>query len=285
MAYKKILFRRDTSANWDALNPILSIGEIGLNLTTNKIKLGDGATPWNILPYFYGSVEYSELSEHVDVTITDPTNGDFLRWNGSQWINDAVNLSTDTVGDYVASLVSGNGVTLTNNSGEASTPTLTVDTTVIQARVANVSDTEIGYLNGVTSAIQTQLDSKPLTVPLTNKIYIDFLRADTYTATGTREYPYKTLAAAYTTASALASSTNPFTIVLLSGNTIATAENITFSKGHIFLTAENSYGTHSPITFIGSLTFTGPNVSINENHFAITDLKIVGISGTSLPTH
>ncbi len=34
------------------------------------------------------------------------------------------------------------------------------DTTITQTRVADVSDTEISYLNGVTSAIQTQLDSK-----------------------------------------------------------------------------------------------------------------------------
>ena len=32
-----------------------------------------------------------------------------------------------------------------------------------QAVVANVSDTEIGYLDGVTSAIQTQLDTKAST--------------------------------------------------------------------------------------------------------------------------
>lgn len=32
--------------------------------------------------------------------------------------------------------------------------------TTYQAKVANVSDTEIGYLDGVTSAIQTQLDAK-----------------------------------------------------------------------------------------------------------------------------
>jgi hypothetical protein len=35
-----------------------------------------------------------------------------------------------------------------------------IDTTITQARVADVSDTEIGYLNGVTSAIQTQLNAK-----------------------------------------------------------------------------------------------------------------------------
>jgi len=36
----------------------------------------------------------------------------------------------------------------------------------LQLRVADVSDTEIGYLNGVTSAIQTQIDAKaPLSAP------------------------------------------------------------------------------------------------------------------------
>jgi hypothetical protein len=44
--------------------------------------------------------------------------------------------------------------------------TISVNTSTIQARVADVSDTEIGYLNGVTSAIQTQMDAKaPLAGP------------------------------------------------------------------------------------------------------------------------
>jgi len=47
-----------------------------------------------------------------------------------------------------------------------STGAISVDTSTIQARVADVSDTEIGYLNGVTSAIQTQMDAKaPLNSP------------------------------------------------------------------------------------------------------------------------
>ena len=42
-----------------------------------------------------------------------------------------------------------------------STPgTLAVDSSTVQYRVSGVSDTEIGYLDGVTSAIQTQLDAK-----------------------------------------------------------------------------------------------------------------------------
>jgi hypothetical protein len=38
----------------------------------------------------------------------------------------SVALGTDTTGDYVASLVAGTGVTLTNNSGEGSTPTIAI---------------------------------------------------------------------------------------------------------------------------------------------------------------
>jgi len=43
---------------------------------------------------------------------------------------------------------------------ETTPGTLAADSTVVQFRVSGVSDTEIGYLDGVTSAIQTQLDAK-----------------------------------------------------------------------------------------------------------------------------
>jgi hypothetical protein len=68
-----------------------------------------------------------------DVTLSSATNGDFLRYNGSVWINDAVNLSTDTIGSYVESLVAGTGITLANNSGEGSTPTISVTANTFDA--------------------------------------------------------------------------------------------------------------------------------------------------------
>ena len=78
----------------------------------------------------------------------------------------SVALGTDTTGDFVSSLVAGNGIIVSNNSGESSTPTIQVNTSVIQAVVANVSDTEIGYLDGVTSSIQAQLNNKaPIASP------------------------------------------------------------------------------------------------------------------------
>ena len=47
----KIQVRRDTAANWRIANPVLSQGEPGLEIDTNKLKYGNGTTLWNDLPY------------------------------------------------------------------------------------------------------------------------------------------------------------------------------------------------------------------------------------------
>jgi len=63
----------------------------------------------------------------------------------------------DAIGNAV-----GTGITYNDTTGAIS-----VDQTVIQARVTNVTDTEIGYLDGVTSSIQTQLGNKAAASDLT----------------------------------------------------------------------------------------------------------------------
>lgn len=47
----RIKLRRDTAANWTANNPILALGEAGIETDHNNIKYGDGITPWNDLDY------------------------------------------------------------------------------------------------------------------------------------------------------------------------------------------------------------------------------------------
>ena len=132
-------------------------------LTGNVTGNLTGNVAGNVTGNVTGTV--SDISNHginalSDVTITSSADGDFLRWTGSAWVNDAVNLTSDTVGDYVKNLVQGNGITISNNSGEGATPGIAIDTSIVQTRVSNVTDTEIGYLDGVTSAIQTQINSK-----------------------------------------------------------------------------------------------------------------------------
>jgi Major tropism determinant N-terminal domain len=44
--------RRDTADAWTARNPTLASGEIGYEANTNRMKIGDGLTPWRTLGYF-----------------------------------------------------------------------------------------------------------------------------------------------------------------------------------------------------------------------------------------
>ena len=184
MAFKRILLRRDTASNWTSGNAVLAAGEIGYETNTGKFKIGNGSTAWTSLAYsITTNLAASVLNDLGDVTITSAANGDFLRWNGTAWINDAVDLATDTIGSFVQSLVAGTGITLTNNSGENATPTVAVDTTVIApiasptftGTVSGVTKTMVGLGNvdntsdankPVSTATQTALDLKaPLASP------------------------------------------------------------------------------------------------------------------------
>ena len=50
----RIVSRNDTSSNWNTANPLLLKGEIGIEIDTNKIKIGDGVKRWQELDYFGG---------------------------------------------------------------------------------------------------------------------------------------------------------------------------------------------------------------------------------------
>lgn len=52
----KIQIRKDTAANWTSYNPILASGEQGYETDTNKMKIGNGTSDWNTLPYLVADV-------------------------------------------------------------------------------------------------------------------------------------------------------------------------------------------------------------------------------------
>lgn len=49
--------RKDTEQGWHTLNPILLSGEIGIEIDTRRVKVGDGIHNWIDLPYWttYGT--------------------------------------------------------------------------------------------------------------------------------------------------------------------------------------------------------------------------------------
>jgi hypothetical protein len=176
--------RRGTASQWISTNsgngPILSAGEIGYESDTNKFKIGDGVNHWINLDYFIDANSIANPSFGTSIVfegatadsyettlqVTDPTADRTITFPDATGTvaltSDIAELSQDAID---TALTAGTGITKTYND-VANTLTLAVDTTTIQARVADVSDTEIGYLNGVTSAIQTQMDAKaPLASP------------------------------------------------------------------------------------------------------------------------
>lgn len=121
-----IQIKRGTAASATANNPILADGEFGYETDTSKIKVGDGVTAWNSLPYLEVEADVaaaiiaaSSKSAPVDAdqfAITDSEAGNALK--KLTWANIKVTLKTyfDTLYESSFSkgnIVQGSNVTLT----------------------------------------------------------------------------------------------------------------------------------------------------------------------------
>lgn len=75
--------RRDTAANWTSANPVLLLGEIGYvsDSTTGALKIGDGSTAWNALPYIYGTqlsaypLVNADIAAGAEIAVSKLANG------------------------------------------------------------------------------------------------------------------------------------------------------------------------------------------------------------------
>lgn len=71
----QIQLRRGPSSLWTTQNPILAEGEIAVDTTNFRFKVGDGVRPWTQLPY----TDQGTLSQALsDVEITNPVDGSVL---------------------------------------------------------------------------------------------------------------------------------------------------------------------------------------------------------------
>ena len=115
---------------WGAIPTINNLDDIG-DVTITSAASGQ-FLKWNGSAWINDNVPIiSNIDDITGVTITAAADKDFLMYNGTAWVDSPITLGTDTTGSYVTSLVAGTGVTLTDNSGESATPTVAVDTTVI----------------------------------------------------------------------------------------------------------------------------------------------------------
>ena len=65
-----LIMRNDTAANWTSKNPVLTLGELGVETDTRKFKIGDGTTAYNSLKYgLGGNVEVKSTAPDVGYDI------------------------------------------------------------------------------------------------------------------------------------------------------------------------------------------------------------------------
>jgi len=148
-----------TLTNKTLTSPVLNTGVSGTAVLDEDNMASDSATQLatqqSIKAYVDSQVATAnELSELTDTNITSPADAALLFYDTgtSKWIDNVVSGDITIADTGVAAIGSGVIVNADINASAA------IDATKIHD--GTISNTEFGYLNGVTSAIQTQLDTK-----------------------------------------------------------------------------------------------------------------------------
>jgi len=182
--------RRGTAAQWisthDGDGPILNAGEIGFETDTGKFKIGDGVNHWVDLDYFLDESDIDSITGDYVLSSTLGQNNGVATLDGSGKLTSSQIPNIDEISQEAinSALVAGIGLdkayddnantitldidsTVTTNSGSQTLTNKTVSyaDNTITVQVGNISDLtataiELNYVDGVTSAIQTQLDAK-----------------------------------------------------------------------------------------------------------------------------
>ncbi len=106
----KIQLRRDTAANWSTNNPTPSAGEPCFETDTGKLKIGDGITAYNSLPYQGGTSDTAVTTDTAQTISGEKTFTNDIVIN--QWNN---NISP--VRETHIDLSNGNGNTFISANG------------------------------------------------------------------------------------------------------------------------------------------------------------------------
>lgn len=148
-----------TLTNKTLTSPVLNTSVSGTAILDEDNMASDSATQLatqqSIKAYVDSQVATAnELSELTDVNITSPADASLLFYDTgtSKWIDNVVSGDITIADTGVAAIGTGVIVNADINGSAA------IDATKIHD--GTISNTEFGYLNGVTSAIQTQLDDK-----------------------------------------------------------------------------------------------------------------------------
>ncbi len=231
------------------------------------------------------------------ITFPDATGTVITTGNLSDITNIGVFTSTITMEGSTA-----NDFELTISAGDPTadrTITFPDETGTVQLRVTDVSDTEIGYLNGVTSAIQTQLDDKSTaskTETLTNKsislgsntvtstlaqLNTAVSDADVASLAGTETLTNKTLTSPKINEDVAVTATAT-ELNYVDGVTSAIQTQMD-AKAPLAAPALTGDATAVNLTISGNLTVNGTTTNINSTNLVVEDKNIV-LADVDTPT-
>ena len=148
----------DTLTNKTLTSPKIN-ENVALTASSTELNILDGATlSTTELNYVDGVTSAIQTQIDTKAPSNSPT------FTGTVTIPDnTVALGTKTTGDYVASLVAGTGVTLTNNSGETATPTIAIGQAVGTASNVTFNDLVVSG-NLTVSGTTTTLNTETMTI-------------------------------------------------------------------------------------------------------------------------
>jgi hypothetical protein len=159
--------RRGTAAQWISTNsgngPILNPGEIGYESDTNKFKIGDGTNHWINLDYFIDASSTVNPAFGSSITFEGATANDF---ETTLAITDPTADRTITFPDATGTVALTSDIAVTASSTTTFTNKTLTSPKINEDVSVTATATELNYVDGVTSAIQTQLNDKaPLASP------------------------------------------------------------------------------------------------------------------------
>ena len=158
-----------------SINALVDVDTVSTSPTSGQFLKWNG-TNW--VPDSVPTI--NALDDIGNVSASAPSSGDFLKWNGSAWVNDAVDLGTDTTGNYMSDLTQGTGVTITHTPGEGSNATIAIGQAVgTSASVTFANLTVSGDLT--VSGTTTTINSTAVNVQ--NQVVFEGATADNFETT------------------------------------------------------------------------------------------------------
>lgn len=254
-----IILRNDTSTNWSANNPVLKMGEVGVETDTHFSKTGDGTSHWNDLQY--NIIPGATSTDAGSVT------------TGAQTFAGAKTFSGGVIGNVTGN-VSGSSGSCTGNAATATTASKTDNSLTLKINSGTTEGTNKYTFDG--SAAKTVDITAGSNVTLTatsGNLSISSTDTNTtYTLSQDSSDGHKITLTPSTGSATTITIPDNDTITAIasttgSGNAVT---SISASNGQLTVNKETSFAVLDSPAFTGTPTAPTANVGTNTTQLATT---------------